>query len=151
MDNSSNELKHYGVIGMRWGVHRYRKKYGNTSDEAKAHLQKHLNKASKKLNKYNKKYDKAEKKAAKYYDKADRKEASVFASEKSVKRALKKANKAQAKANAVARRGEKFYRNANKYFTTQTISLTAADRKIGEMFISDRRNLNRIRYGAYKG
>lgn len=151
MDNSSNELKHYGVIGMRWGVRRYRNKYGNTSDKAKAHLQKHLKRASGTLKRYDKKYDKLSRKAGKYYDKADRKAASLIGSQKGVRKALKKANKAQARANVVARKGEKYYRNMEKYFTSNTINMTAEDRKLGETFINDRRDMNRARYGAYKG
>jgi len=56
-DNRNDELTHYGVKGMRWGVHRARKKLstanssGNTADRDKAvrTLESHQKKINKKI------------------------------------------------------------------------------------------------------
>ena len=48
MDN--NELKHYGVLGMRWGVRKRRRGYGDSEDSVKARaaLKKNINEMSNK-------------------------------------------------------------------------------------------------------
>lgn len=67
----NNELYHYGVKGMRWGVRRATKQLskattGDKRDKAIASLNKHRNKASKQIEKLNAKRPKLEK----AYDKA---------------------------------------------------------------------------------
>lgn len=66
-----NELQHYGVKGMRWGIHRATKKLSGAStqedrDKAVASLNKHRAKAVAKVAKLEKKVPKLEK----AYDKA---------------------------------------------------------------------------------
>ena len=61
-----NELEHYGVKGMKWGVHRAQKKLAKAStqeqrDKAIASLNKHRGKASSKIAKLEKKRPKLEK------------------------------------------------------------------------------------------
>lgn len=66
----TNELMHYGVKGMRWGIHRASKQLGKgyaTGDTAKvqkatARLEKHRGKAQKKINKLSKTNEQLEKK-----------------------------------------------------------------------------------------
>lgn len=69
----TNELKHYGVIGMKWGVHRAKKELskGNTS-AGMDRLARERAKASKKLLKLKKKGVRYEGKSAKYKRKASR-------------------------------------------------------------------------------
>ena len=67
-ETNQNELYHYGVKGMRWGIRRARKKLNvaTTSEErAKAlrSLQKHHAKAIKKVNKLESQHPKLEKRA----------------------------------------------------------------------------------------
>ena len=113
MDN--NELMHYGVKGMKWGVHRASKQLGkgyatgNTVkvEKATSKLEKHRDKAQKKINKLSKSNEKLEKKrdrqiirneprigkldqrATRYISKAN----SIFTSERSRNRLMNKANK----------------------------------------------------------
>ena len=62
---NNDELMHYGVLGMKWGVHR-------------GHASKAYGKASKKLNKLENKVDKAEQKADKAMYKADKRSYGFF-------------------------------------------------------------------------
>lgn len=84
--DSNEELQHYGVKGMRWGVRRATKQLAKATtkeekSKAVAKLQKHREKASKEVAKLEKKHPKLEKKveqnilknetkAAKLHDKA---------------------------------------------------------------------------------
>lgn len=68
---NNNELYHYGVLGMRWGVRRATKKLSKskTSEQkskAVNSLQKHGNKIEKKLNKLNKQGTKIQSQMDKY-------------------------------------------------------------------------------------
>ena len=78
----NDELMHYGVMGMKWGVHR--------GQSAKAYA-----KASNKLNKMSGKINKYQAKATKKMYKADKKMYNPFSSEASVKKAHLEASKYQ--------------------------------------------------------
>lgn len=43
MMNDGNELMHYGVLGMKWGVRRYRNKDGSLTPVGKKKLKKYVN------------------------------------------------------------------------------------------------------------
>ena len=70
----SSELYHYGVLGMKWGIHRGR------TEQAYA-------KASKKLSKLDEKVDKAEAKARKRKGQADATAASILGTRRRVEKA----------------------------------------------------------------
>ena len=78
----NDELLHYGVLGMKWGVHRASKRLSNaTSDDAKRKavqkLETHKAKATKKINKLANEHAKLEKKRDTYAKREDIKAAKL--------------------------------------------------------------------------
>ena len=121
-----DELMHYGVKGMRWGIRKATKQLSTATttserDKAVATLEKHRAKASKQVTKLEKKHPKLEKtvetkiirndvKAAKLSDKAATKRNKAyrrFISEKKASKLLYKANKLQAQADYLAVKSKK--------------------------------------------
>lgn len=124
--DSNEELQHYGVRGMRWGVRRASKQLSSATtkeqrDKAVSSLQKHKSKASKEVAKLQKKQPKLEKsvekqivkndiKAVKLSDKAATKRKKAYRLLTSKKRSQKliyKADKLQARADYLAVKSKK--------------------------------------------
>lgn len=118
---SSDELYHYGVLGMKWGVRR-----GNS---AKAY-----GKASKKLRRLDRKADKAVEKAYDAKAKADKKASSFFASEKSARKADFKAQKAQRKAIVRANKARKWLHEMDATFKKTPESLSKDQIELGKKY-----------------
>lgn len=171
------ELYHYGVLGMKWGVHKARNlarqndmaandgrhivvkykdgrraaldSYGNSLlDMADKARAKVDRKASRKLEKLNNRYEKRQAKADRMFDKAERKANSLLASKRSADRAFHKASKLQFKANKVASRGKKWYDQMSREYKKADISMSKENQKIGEEFIRQVRANSRAMYAA---
>lgn len=117
------ELQHYGVLGMKWGVHRARKRLSTAAtaeerNKAISSLEKHRSKGVKKLSALKKKGEKLEKaadkkirtdalKAANLERKATARRNKMygrFTSEKKARKLEFMANKLQARADMLAAR-----------------------------------------------
>lgn len=168
------ELYHYGVLGMKWGVHKNRsawKAYGrekakrDASDsesdwskhETKSYaLMKKAGAASKsvrtnserKLMKLDARYQKKQAKADRQFDKAERKANSLFTSKRAADRAFRKASKSQFKANKVAASGKKWYEQMSKAYKKMDVEMPESSRKVGEEFIRQVRANSRAMYAA---
>lgn len=118
-----DELCHYGVLGMKWGVHRASRNYKTATDDAgrqkaRNSMEKHLSKASKKLNAHNTK-------TTKLLNKAIKKRYGVFGSNE-------KYEQTKVKAERAAYKGHKWYKQMEKTFAKQSIvSISNKDKAIG--------------------
>lgn len=123
---NSEELMHYGVKGMKWGVHRASKQLAKATttkerDAAIAKLNKHRGKASAKVEKLEKQHVQLEKDVNRHITKNDTKAAEIkakaaqvrkkaygrFTSQDRSEQMLYKANKLDARANDLMARSEK--------------------------------------------
>lgn len=109
---STDELRHYGVKGMRWGVHRAQKSLRKSTSDADSNLafsklQKHRAKGSAKLAKLEKKHEKLE-----------------IAAMKSSKKDAMKAAKYDKKAGKIDKKIAKKIRKANGLFTSDERAIT---------------------------
>lgn len=109
---SQNELKHYGVLGMKWGVRRARNSYSKaTTNEAK---KKAITSMEKTRDKAIKKFNKLDKKATKSLSKLSSKRYGLFGS-------TSKYAKAKAKTERRMYKADKWYKNMEKTFAKQSI------------------------------
>ena len=128
----SSELYHYGVLGMKWGIHRGRTEQAYT-------------KASKKLSKLDKKVDKAEAKARKRKGQADTTAASILGTRRRVEKAEAKAKKASAKAAIRLRKAERWYKSMEKNFANTDIKISQEQIAMGQRYM-DRLDLRTFTY-----
>ena len=123
-DDNSEELLHYGVLGMKWGVRR-----GN--------VQKAYEKASKKLSKYDSKITKYQGRATKHMKKAD-----THWYGRDVRMDLADRNKRKASKNM--RKAEKWAKSMEKVFKNTTISMTQEQINIGRKYAESLTTRSRV-------
>ena len=129
----NNELQHYGVLGMKWGVRR-----GKTT--------KAYQKASKKAAKIDKRILEQESEMNKRIAKADKKASSVLAREKSIAKAESKAREATAEYRKVLRKGERWYKAMEDTFKNTDVSLSSAQVEAGKRYAQTLRMYSMSRY-----
>ena len=128
-----NELKHYGVLGMKWGVRR-----GRT---ARAY-----EKASKKLNKLNSRVEDSEADVNKRVAKADKAASSRFASNRKQEKSFDKAKESLAGYRETVRKANKWYKAMEKTFANTDISMTKEQVRMGKKYTDALRMDSLIRY-----
>ena len=124
MYNSNNELYHYGVLGMKWGVRR-----GKTT--------KAYEKASKKLDKLDTRVIKAENEVIKRSEKYDKTLSSRFASNRRQEKAYRKVTEAAAGYRTSLRKANKWYKSMEKTFANTDIKLSSEQVERGKKYLNN--------------
>ena len=137
----ASDIKHYGVLGMKWGVRRANKHYSTATtkeERAKASkkLSSHMEKASKKLNKLDSKIAKKHAKAEKAYDKYTKVagRSAFFRSESTIRNKKRKFKTADARYANSINKADRWYNNMEKVFKETPLSTTKQQQAMGKKY-----------------
>lgn len=142
VSESNEDLQHYGVLGMKWGVRHANKQYAKSTTKSERQkatdkLNTHMDKASKKLNKLDTKAEKsrgkAEKKYYKYTKAAGR--GVLLRNSSKIRKAKQKFKRSDAKyANKVTKVNE-WYKAMEKEFGNTNVKITSQQAEIGKKYL----------------
>lgn len=135
-ETNNNELYHYGVLGMRWGVRRGRTKQA-------------YEKASKKLTKISTKVDKYDSNARKMIRKADAHEYTLFGSTKKAQKYRAKAAKNNYMSAKQMRKAVKWCNQMDKAFAGTSVKRTKAQVDLGKEYVKRLNMRTEVRSIAY--
>lgn len=123
---NKNELVHYGVLGMKWGVRRERKKSGTVYNNYKKATNK-LNKLTSKVEKKKQKFEKANRKAinARY---------KMFATEGSIAAAKAKADAKEYELNKAVNKASKWVNQMEQVFKNTKPSVSKDQIALGKKY-----------------
>lgn len=130
---NNEELYHYGVVGMKWGVRR-----GKTG--------KAYEKASKKLKKLNDYVERQETALNSRVRRADTVNSRRFSSESARQKANQRAADSAAKYRRFVRKADRWYKSMEKTFKDTSISLTSEQVAMGKKYKETLRMDNLMRY-----
>lgn len=126
----SEYLAHYGVMGMKWGVH--------SPETERRYAAKKYNKAVKKAEKLQRNVSKTRLRRAKRERQYIRKDASIWRDESSVNAARRKMNRAKVKEFRAIKRATKWANKMNSKFKNTDLSEVSPEVKAaGKQFVRD--------------
>lgn len=127
--NDENELFHYGVKGMKWGVRRRQRRIDR--------VRKKEGRILKTYDKYDKEIGKRQAAANKQYQLAVRKSNSRFSSKESAEKTFRKASEAQERVNRLQYKGSQQYKRYEKKIKKLNIEINEELKKRGTKYLDD--------------